>query len=345
MAEKITLRSLFDSKKSELEQQLEGLSLPKDNLKIQRIISEYLATLFDSEGDFRQNLTQTEDYLLQASLSLLTAQQEMCSAFISQDLKINIRQINKEGATNSPLAQAKPDSNSDGINGKANDTHKRIQDYLNVNVSAPHAAIGSTAGAIVGKLVLGGWGAVFGAIAGTAVLVYLAGRNTTTTNVQPQVSKKTIVAETKAEIANEPINVQKFIGIVGGICDSLDNLIATFRAQVNRVIDKYESMEKPSIEKQYSFLLESIQTLIGYKRTHTSDDEKYLKKIQSRIEDLAECLENYNLTTEDYNGDNEHLFELISSPETKEVKMAYPAIVKEGVAVLKGKVFIPANNQ
>ena len=212
---------------------------------------------------------------------------------------------------------------------------------MGTNITATQAGVGVTAGALVGKLALGGWGAVFGAIAGTAVMVYLASRN------NPEKAEESIIkpaSTTRTEIVNDPLDVQSFIEVVGGICDSVDNLITTFRAQVNRVIDKYESMEKPTIEKQYGFLLESIQTLIGYKRTRSSEDEKYLKKLQLRIEDLAECLENYNLTTEEYNGNNEHLFELIPSPETTEVKMVYPAIVRDGLAVLKGKVFIPANN-
>ena len=335
MADTLTLRTLFDSKKTELEQKLDGYYLPKDNKKIQQTISDYLSALFDSDGEYRQNLTQTEDYLLQASLSLLTAQQEICSVLISQNLQTHNHQIRTDATTTSFDEGAKELKTQDK---EQNGTF--FQELFKVKISAPNAAVGSAAGALTGKLVFGGWGAVFGAIAGTAVMVYIAGRNKKNVR-QSALSPIPFQSESKAEIINEPINVQQFTKIVGSICDSVDNLISTFRAQVNKVIDKYESMDKPTIEKQYSFLLESIQTLIGYKRTHTIEDDRYIKKIQGRIEDLAECLENYNLTTEDYNGENDHLFELISSPESTEVKMAYPAIVKDGVAVLKGKVFIP----
>lgn len=323
MADKITLRTLFDSKKSELKQKLEGLELPKDNQKIQQTISDYLTTLFDSEGEFRQNLTQAEDYLIQATMSLLTAQQEMSNTLTAQRIRINtIRDDIKEGTIES---SAKTGST------------KGFKDILGLKVSATEAGFGTAAGALVGKLALGGWGAVFGAIAGTAVVVYLASRNNGEKTTEPKAGLSTTI---RTEIVNEPIDIQQFVGVVGGICDSVDNLITTFRAQVNRVIDKYEAMEKPSIEKEYRFLLESIQSLIGYKRTHSSDD-KYTKKIQGRIEDIAECLENYNLETVDYDGQNDFLFEIVSSPETQEKKMVYPAIVKNGVAILKGKVFIP----
>ena len=323
MTDKITLRALFDSNKSELEQKLEGLSLPKDNQKIQQIISEHLTSLFDSEGEFRQSLTQAEDYLLQATMSLLSAQQEMGSAFVNQELRLEPKQC----------------SNGDDLEEGVDKKQSRIDDFFNKPVKATNTLIGTGAGALIGKVALGGWGAVFGAIAGTAVVIYLAGKNKNQVSQSPRTAPLI-----NQEIINEPIDIPSFIGIVGNICDSVDNLMSTFRSQINRVIDKYESREKPTIEKEYRFLLESIQTLVGYKRTHDEGEDKYIKKLQIRIEDLSECLENYNLSLEDYTGENDSFFDIISSPETKEKKMVYPAIVKEGVVMIKGKVFIPVGD-
>lgn len=323
MADKITLRSLFDSKKSELEQKLEGLALPKDNKKIQETIEGYLADLFDSEGAFRQNLTQSEDYLLQATMSLLTAQQEMANAFITREVKFKNVEESFSRAQDKDTVEPSP---------------KTIDDYLKTSVNATQGLAGAGTGAIIGKLAFGGWGAVFGAIAGTAVTIYLAGRNAKPMLAPPVQSTTTI----RQEVVNDSIDVHSFTAVVGGICDSVDNLIATFRAQVNRVIDKYETMEKPTIEKEYRFLLESIQSLLGYKRTHSPEEEKYGKKLHTRIEDVAECLENYNLSVEDYDGENGQYFEMVSSAEADEERMVYPAIVKDGTVVLKGKVFVPA---
>ena len=72
-----TLASMFESNKQALEEALEGLALPKDASKIQNIVSEYFDELFNQDGEYRQNLSQSEDYILQAALSLLNAQQEM----------------------------------------------------------------------------------------------------------------------------------------------------------------------------------------------------------------------------------------------------------------------------
>ena len=77
MMEQKTLTAIFESNKSILKEKLEGLSLPSDAPKIQKIINDYLNEMFNNEGEFRQNLTQAEDYILQAALSLLNAQQAM----------------------------------------------------------------------------------------------------------------------------------------------------------------------------------------------------------------------------------------------------------------------------
>ena len=70
MAKK-TLCELFESNKDKLQQNLAGMTLPKDIGKAQDAVSSYLETVFDSEGEFRQNLTQSEDYILQAAMSVL----------------------------------------------------------------------------------------------------------------------------------------------------------------------------------------------------------------------------------------------------------------------------------
>lgn len=135
--------------------------------------------------------------------------------------------------------------------------------------------------------------------------------------------------------------MEKFIRIVAGVCDSIDNLIETFRAQVNRVVSKYEQQPKATLETNFKSLLEGIQSLIGYKRTHEATEEKYVIKLQQRIEDLTELLDNYDLEIIEYNGDNMNLFEENISPNVQHPQMVVPAVVKGENAVLKGKVFVP----
>ena len=306
----ITLKSLFESQCDQLEEKLSGLKLPEDSQKVQGIVSDYLNKLLEDDGDFRQNLTQAEDYILQASLSLLSAQQTMVKE-LNKNSYSSIHSTTFEKASKeNPLRPTKVISNNQTIGG---------------------TAIGSTAGA----LLFGTWGAVFGAIAGTAIVLYYASNQSSVSdNKEKQSTEKPLLPTSTA------IDVKLFTNIVRNICESVDSIIETFRAQINRVVHKYENQEKPTLEREYRFLLEGIQSLLGYERTHSADDEKYVKKLQIRIEDIAELLENYNLSVENYSEECEHWFEKVVSPETKETRMVYPAIVKDGQAVLKGKVFV-----
>lgn len=319
MEHKKTLKELFESRKNELSEKLSTLSLPKDASKIQSVVTDYLNDLFDSDGEFRQNLTQSEDYILQAAMSLLNAQQSMIGEF-----------------TLPKFADGKKDSQD-----KQQPETIPVSDFGGSlkKEQYPYVVGGTTVGGAAGALIFGTWGAVFGAIAGTALVLYYSSQLPQNSNKNKKVPPQTRI-EAKPVVKEQKINVDVFTNIVGSICDSVDTLIQTFRAQINRVVDKYESIEKPSLEQEYRFLIEGIQTLIGYKRTH-ADDDKYTSKLQMRIEDLAETLENYNLTVEDYTEENKSWFEAVESSKVDTLKMVYPAIVKNGSMILQGKVFIP----
>lgn len=303
---KTTLYALFDSSKDELSAKLCGLTLPSGVQEIQSCVVDYFNTIFDADGDFRQNLTQSEDYILQAALSMLNTQQAMIKelAPVSE----------QRSSFNKPIPK-------DSI---LDDRRAMLGQLLPIGGSA----IGGAAGAVL----LGTWGAVFGAIAGTAVSLYYSTRLTNRTVA----SENTIIA---APVESE-LNVDAFVQIIGKICQNVDSLIDTFRAQVNRVVSKYENQEKATLEKDFRFLLEGIQSLIGYKRTHSEEEPKYMRKLKERIEDVGELLENYNLMLVNYAEDNEYMFEVVEAQETR---MVLPAIVKEGNVVIKGKIFKKTN--
>ena len=319
MEHKKTLKELFESRKNELSEKLSTLSLPKDASKIQSVVTAYLNELFDSDGEFRQNLTQSEDYILQTAMSLLNAQQSMIGEFTLPKFA--------DGKKDSEYKQQPETIPVSDFGGSL-----KKEQY-------PYVVGGTTVGGAAGALIFGTWGAVFGAIAGTALVLYYSSQLPQNSNKNKKVPPQTRI-EAKPVVKEQKINVDVFTNIVGSICDSVDTLIQTFRAQINRVVDKYESIEKPSLEQEYRFLIEGIQTLIGYKRTH-ADDDKYTSKLQMRIEDLAETLENYNLTVEDYTEENKSWFEAVESSKVDTPKMVYPAIVKNGSMILQGKVFIP----
>ncbi len=308
-----SLKQLFESRKEDLARQLEGLSLPKENKKVQNIVSSYLNALFDSNGEFRQSLTQSEDYILQAAMSLLNAQQSMVGEFAKEKID--------------------PDSNTVKTEIKEED----ISSLKMKKQQAPLVVGGTAVGGTAGALLLGSWGAVFGAIAGTAlVLYYSTTTQQTNSKFYPNKNSNTIA---KVE-APKKIDVSTFINIVGNICESVDSLIQTFRCQIDRVVAKYENKEKPVLEKEYGVLLDSIQSLLG--ASYQSFDEKWKKRIETRIEQLAESLENYGLEVVKYDENSKKFFEEVISEKAEHTTMVLPAILKQGIEIRKGKVFVKA---
>lgn len=303
MESKQTLVGIFESNKSQLEQKLKELKLPTDSSKMEEVVCEYLNAMFDKEGDFRQNLTISEDYVLEAALSLLNLQRELMQKLLLAD---NIPQECPKSMEN----KIKPSLSADNVS---------------------KIILGNAVGGVVGSWV-GTWGAVFGSVAGCAMILYYLSQNNPgerqTVNTLP---------ESQTEM---PVNTDLFIRIVRQVCQSVDHLMDTFRTQLQRVASKYESMEKPTLEKEYGILLECIQSLLGARYSDV-DDTKYLKKLQSRTDTLAESLENYNLVVEPYTEENKNWFEAIVSEKIREPLMIYPAISKNGSVVKQGKVFIP----
>lgn len=252
MNAKTTLVSLFNKDRETLENKLEGFVLPKDAEKIQQIVCKFLNSMFENDGEYRQQLTQAEDYILQAALGLLNAQHNIAKEVTKQNKDI-------------PISSTAP---------------KQI-----MKNPYPYTLAGTAIGGSIGTM-LGTWGAVFGAIAGTAIVLYCA------TSIPNTTSKN--VANEKL-IAQPTIRTEVFSNVIKQICEKIDNLIETFRTQIKRVENVYEQKEKPSLQKDYSMLLQSIQELVVTVQTENEDKEKKLNKLEKKINDLSEILENYGL--------------------------------------------------
>ena len=317
----ISLETLFVDSEQKLREGLENLTVPKDTERIQSIISEHFSNLLMEEGDFRQNLTQSEDYILQAVIAILNAHQARFTCFPKTEIETEPMEETDQVET-------------EGVLGENEVVHEKKIGQKPVKLASSSVAAG--VGALAGSALAGTWGAVCGAIACTALTAYLMGKNADNVSGDKEILTKYI--KTEAHFVEKPLDTDMLLEVVRNLCHSVDEIIITFRAQINNVVQKYENQEKPSLEREYGVLLEGIQTLVGYKRAH-SEDDKFNKKIQDRVEDLAELLENFNLSVVDYTGDNAALFDFVPSANTTETRQVYPAIVKDGQPVKKGKVF------
>lgn len=140
MANVVSLKSVFEDSKEKLTRELEGLALPKDAEKVQGVVANHLCELFENENAYRQSLTESEDYILQSTIRLLQAQQNITLEIAKSVNAVQMREKTNASANN--------------------------------NMPKPyHAIVGAGVGALAGGF-LGTWIAVAGAIAGAAVGVY-----------------------------------------------------------------------------------------------------------------------------------------------------------------------------
>lgn len=313
MEARYSLVSLFEQNKEELVKQLSGLDLLTETSKVQNIVSGYFKSIFDEDGTFRQGLSKSEDYILNSALELLRVQEEMAKQIIVK----------------------KPQE-------KKKEEKLKLESVSDKAVCSSPSPLGLMAGTTIGGLVgtIGGtWWALGGAIAGTALVLYCAYYPPKFMKRKVKSLPKDTVSVKKEEPVKMIIDTEKFLDIVRRICENVDNLIKTFRAQIGLVVDKYERQEKPTLEKTYGSLLDSIQSVLGVAYSNI-DSEKRLAKIDDRLEQLAESLENYGLEVVKYAVENSMWFECLTSTKVSEPVMICPAIVKNGEVIRKGKVFV-----
>lgn len=250
-----TLKSLFESEKNLLAGQLDQLILPRDAKKVEKIVADYLNSLLDSAGEYRQSLTQSEEYILQSAMSLLNAQQAMIGALTPQ--------------VDSPKY-------SDTVSSTKTSNGAISKDQ------APLVVGGTVVGGAAGAIIFHTWGALIGAIAGTALVLYYATQKDTKSSVSQEVKKP----------ASKKLNAAAFLNIVGNICETVDNILDTYRVQVNKIKNIYEQKEKPTLQSEYGILLEQINNVWN---AFESSKDAIPTKLQTAIEMMAESLENYGL--------------------------------------------------
>lgn len=317
----MTLTEIFKKNEVSLRDQLADLSLPKDAKKVHQIVADFLNNLFENDGDYRQSLTQSEDYILQAAIQLMQTQHSITSEMLNQISKIEAPK-HRQSQT---------------------EHNKKFNPASNTTPYAPISgtALGAAAGALLGPI-----GIIGGAIAGTAVAIYLSSKNkySETASTNPTTNKLKH-PENQSKSIDSPssiaIDSNKLITIIEHICENIDNLLDTYKTQIKKVQAKYENQDKPTLDRNFPGLLESIQSLIGFTRYHNSDEEKYDKKLNSRLEDVLDQLDTQGINIVDYTSDNSYMFEQIPSDKAVEIKPIFPAFVKKGNVILKGQVFIP----
>ena len=146
-----TLALMFEANKQALENKLISLSLPKDANQIQKVVTEYLDSLFENDGEYRQHLTQAENYIINDVVDLLNVQHEIIHELVCKN---------------------HPTHTSVDFKEKNKKSNKGLYTLLGSGVGGSLGVVtGNCVGGSVGTII-GTWGAVFGAIAGAAIVIY-----------------------------------------------------------------------------------------------------------------------------------------------------------------------------
>ena len=241
----MTLTEIFKNNEESLREQLAGLSLPKDAKKVHQIVADFLNNLFENDGDYRQSLTQSEDYILQAAIQLMQTQQNITLEMVRN------------------AASYKVDTQPSKVK-----EEKEHSPYTSVG----GAALGAAAGALFGPV-----GIVGGAIAGTAIAVYLTTR-----------SKKTSIPSNSQNVPK--INVNAFTDIIVKVCESIDNLMQTYRIQVKKMENALSNREEVTLQNTYSILLDQIQNVIN-----VAGQDEIPDNLKTAISFMEKSLQNYDL--------------------------------------------------
>ena len=143
---------------------------------------------------------------------------------------------------------------------------------------------------------------------------------------------------THADIQCDKVKLQLI-----NICKSIDLIVDTYQRRIDENTSRISQERIIPFERKYEWLLSQIQAIIGYER-YNEDEPDFKNELKERCEDLALVMTNIQISFEDYNGDNEGLFEIIEYPDISYPKRVLPSVLSKDELIIKGKVFVPENN-
>lgn len=193
--DKITLSSLFEQRKGEFIEQLNDIYLPRDAAKFEKIETDFLKSLLEKDGAYRQSLSEDENAMLESTLQLMQSQQHIAAGIAASLRGFNLRLQEEKSILPVP---------------------EKLLYYYPVLGAALGSAIGSFWNT---------WTTIAGAVVLTAISIFIV-------TVIIKISTKKI---DQAVIEDSEINPEVFAEVVGNICDKIDDVIETYRTQVRKM--------------------------------------------------------------------------------------------------------------
>ncbi len=298
----ISLLSLFQESESELKAQLTGLVLPKDEDKLNRVLSNLFIEHIHVEK-YKEELTNSELAIFQAAIQLV----EECLK-LQQDMFSFTQNTNASSFTDVIKYE------------KDNDTYSQWRLNKNQITLLGTTVIGVLAGAATNV------GTVLLAIVATATGLWISKKSRDNGfNVQEKIVAKDI-----------QVNADAIINAARNICQSIDRLMDMYQTNINNLKSRMETKTQPTLQNMYGYLLDRLANLYRDKTNKASAED-----IEDDISKIFKTLKNYRYEFVNYSEENKHMFDVeeidgISEPEETEV-----AILENGICIKKGKYYHP----
>ena len=298
----ISLLSLFQESESELKAQLTGLVLPKDEDKLNRVLSNLFIEHIHVEK-YKEELTNSELAIFQSAIQLVEE-----SLKLQQDMFSFTQNTNASSFTEVIKYE------------KDNDTYSQWRLNKNQITLLGTTAIGVLAGAATNV------GTVLLAIVATATGLWISKESR---DNEFKVQEKIVAKDIQ-------VNADAIINAARNICQSIDRLMDMYQTNIENLKSRIDNKPQPKLHNTYGYLLDRLANLYRDKTNPASAED-----IEDDISKIFKTLKNYRYEFVNYSEENKHMFDVeeidgISEPEETEV-----AILENGICIKEGKYYQP----
>lgn len=298
----ISLLSLFQESESELKAQLTGLVLPKDEDKLNRVLSNLFIEHIHVEK-YKEELTNSELAIFQSAIQLVEE-----SLKLQQDMFSFTQNTNASSFTEVIKYE------------KDNDTYSQWRLNKNQITLLGTTAIGVLAGAATNV------GTVLLAIVATATGLWISKESR---DNEFKVQEKIVAKDIQ-------VNADAIINAARNICQSIDRLMDMYQTNIENLKSRIDNKPQPKLHNTYGYLLDRLANLYRDTTNQASAED-----IEDDISKIFKTLKNYRYEFVNYSEENKHMFDVeeidgISEPEETEV-----AILENGICIKEGKYYQP----
>lgn len=284
-----TLLQLFERNEQQFRDELSAMKLPKDVNRLQAFMKDFFINKV-SVDEYKKELSVTEVAMFNSVLKLVY--------FPFFDLSALV------------------DSNHASLGKKNNSQNDSVLNMFNIPVLAS-----TTAGGIIGGILLKTWGGVLFSIAGCALGMYL------TSNSKQKEGTRA---------ADVGIDVDKYINSLKQICRDIDDVMENYQASISNIEKAYENVPKPTLATTYRPLLDRLASLFVALQNHTLPDE-----LKAEFDKLYRTLKNQHYEIIGYSDENQQYYIKTASPNVDRIVLIKAAILENGNLIETGECLIP----